>query len=192
MGLRDVQVKLAQKGYNPGPVDGLWGPRTEAAILAAIEAAPARLQPTEQPLTQRELDMHPELLRRWLQAKAAWNKKRPDREVFCTCSYRSPAEQEALYAQGRTRPGPIVTNAMAGQSIHNYLPALALDVAFLRPDGTLDWTDSLFQEFAAVFKPLGVEWGGDWPKFRDMPHFQAPGVRWQDLQAGRKYVWGQA
>src|ERR687883_479303 len=39
---------------------------------------------------------------------------------------RTFAEQDALYAQGRTRPGPIVTRARGGQSNHNY--GLAVDV----------------------------------------------------------------
>src|SRR5258708_12842627 len=33
---------------------------------------------------------------------------------------RTKAEQDALYAQGRTTPGKVVTNAKGGQSMHNY------------------------------------------------------------------------
>ena len=43
-----------------------------------------------------------------------------------TFTYRSPATQAALYAQGRTTPGRVVTNARAGESFHNY--GLAFDV----------------------------------------------------------------
>src|SRR3990167_7492221 len=39
--------------------------------------------------------------------------------VLITCTYRSNKEQEALYAQGRTKPGRIVTRARGGQSKHN-------------------------------------------------------------------------
>ena len=39
---------------------------------------------------------------------------------------RTFAEQDALYAQGRTKPGAKVTNAKGGQSIHNY--GLAVDI----------------------------------------------------------------
>src|SRR3990167_8432100 len=58
-------------------------------------------------------------------------------EVFLTCTYRSGEEQNRLYAQGRTTPGRIVTNAKAGQSAHNHATpqgkpaALAYDVAML-------------------------------------------------------------
>src|SRR5699024_12147382 len=46
--------------------------------------------------------------------------------VLFSDGYRSHAEQNALYAQGRTKPGNIVTNARRGQSLHNY--GLALDM----------------------------------------------------------------
>jgi peptidoglycan L-alanyl-D-glutamate endopeptidase CwlK len=42
---------------------------------------------------------------------------------------RTFEEQDLLYQKGRTRPGPIVTNARAGQGYHNY--GLAID--FLQP-----------------------------------------------------------
>lgn len=53
------------------------------------------------------------------------------------CTLRSPAEQDALYAQGRTAPGPVVTKAQAGQSAHQY--GLALDFCILTL-GKLDWS----------------------------------------------------
>jgi len=198
MTIKDIQQRLKDIGFDPGPIDGLWGPRTANAILLALDSIQIQYKDQEvvipseinEPLTQREKDLHPELLRRWLQAKNTWNKARPDREIFITCSYRSPEEQNNLYAQGRTKSGSIVTNARGGQSIHNYKPALALDVAFYMPGKkTLDWSNKLFEDFAKVFKPLGIEWGGDWKSFIDRPHFQAPGAKWQDLQSGKKYVW---
>jgi peptidoglycan LD-endopeptidase CwlK len=51
-------------------------------------------------------------------------------ELLVTCTYRSPQDQEALYAQGRTKPGAIVTNAHAGESSHQY--RIAFDVVPLR------------------------------------------------------------
>jgi peptidoglycan L-alanyl-D-glutamate endopeptidase CwlK len=101
-----------------------------------------------------------------------------------TFTFRTFAEQDALYAQGRTKPGKIITNARGGQSYHNY--GLAIDIALLVDrDGngtfeTASWdtkTDfdgdrkSDWQEIVAIFKRYGWEWGGDW-KFFDAPHFQ--------------------
>ena len=58
-----------------------------------------------------------------------------------TCTLRSGAEQDALYAKGRTEPGKIVTKARAGQSAHQY--GLALDFVILDA-GKADWSgDSL-------------------------------------------------
>jgi len=42
---------------------------------------------------------------------------------------RTYEEQDALYAQGRTAPGPKVTNAPGGHSNHNF--GLAFDMVFL-------------------------------------------------------------
>jgi peptidoglycan L-alanyl-D-glutamate endopeptidase CwlK len=104
----------------------------------------------------------------------------------CRFAYtlRTFAEQDALFAQGRTKPGAIVTKAKGGQSYHNY--GLAIDIVLLVDkdkngtfetaswdlktdfdgDGKSDW-----QEVVAIFKRYGYEWGGDW-KFVDAPHFQ--------------------
>ena len=104
----------------------------------------------------------------------------------CRFAYtlRTFAEQDALFAQGRTKPGAIVTKAKGGQSYHNY--GLAIDIVLLVDkdkngtfetaswdlktdfdgDGKSDW-----QEIVAIFKRYGYEWGGDW-KFNDAPHFQ--------------------
>jgi hypothetical protein len=81
--------------------------------------------------------------------------------------YRTNAEQDALYAQGRTTPGPIVTWARGGESIHNV--GHAIDI--FRIDG-----GNLYNVSPATvnsFKQQGFTWGGDWkaPK-TDKPHFQ--------------------
>jgi len=41
-------------------------------------------------------------------------------DILITSTYRDAESQDALYAQGRTKPGKIVTNAKAGQSFHNW------------------------------------------------------------------------
>jgi peptidoglycan LD-endopeptidase CwlK len=58
-------------------------------------------------------------------------------DVLVTCTYRTGAEQEALYARGRTKPGPKVTNARAGQSLHQY--RVALDIVIM-VHGKPDWS----------------------------------------------------
>ncbi len=88
--------------------------------------------------------------------------------------YRSPERQEELYAQGRSKPGPVVTYKRGGESKHNRLPSPALDVAFLLADGSVVWSGLLLSKFARLMKAADarVHWGGDWPKFKDRPHFE--------------------
>lgn len=84
---------------------------------------------------------------------------------------RTFEEQNSLYAQGRTKKGNIVTNARGGESFHNY--GLAIDIAFLNSDGSVDFNVS--EEVAKVGEEFGFEWGGRWSKFPDRPHFQIIG-----------------
>lgn len=93
--------------------------------------------------------------------------------VFVTSTLRTFHEQDLLYAQGRTAPGPIVTNAQAGESRHNY--GLAFDVAFRAPPAGSPFGDeNPWEEIGSLGKALGLEWGGDWTRLRDRPHFQLP------------------
>lgn len=86
--------------------------------------------------------------------------------------YRSIAEQNALYAQGRTAPGAIVTRARGGQSNHNF--GVAVDL-FLY-DGNITkaffGVDARFRKVVAEMKKQGFDWGGDWTSFYDAPHFE--------------------
>jgi len=82
-------------------------------------------------------------------------------------AYRTDAEQDALYAQGRTKPGKIVTNARGGESYHNY--GLAYDVVGLDGSGINYNID--YPRIAEIAKKYGFTWGGDWST-PDKPHFE--------------------
>lgn len=87
--------------------------------------------------------------------------------------FRSIEEQNKLYAQGRTKPGAIVTNAKGGESLHNY--GVAADIVFVR-NGRPSWAEN--HPWATLGKEgekLGFEWGGRWISFQDRPHFQLTG-----------------
>ena len=105
--------------------------------------------------------------------------------------YRTPEEQDALFNKR-----PKVTNAKGWQSIHNY--GLAFDIVLLYDndgdgkfeeaswsmirdfdkDSKADWV-----EVTNLFKSRGWEWGGDWKKFKDAPHFQMSfGFDWKVLK----------
>lgn len=95
--------------------------------------------------------------------------------------YRSFERQTELYNQGRTNDLPIVTNAKAGESYHNY--GVAVDFVFRREG--YNASDSLWQLLGEVGKRQGFEWGGDWTGFVDRPHFQLrQGYTMRDFQQG--------
>src|ERR1700675_1569521 len=94
--------------------------------------------------------------------------------IRVTQSLRPWSEQEALYAQGRTAPGPIVTNAQAGSSWHNF--GLAVDVApFV--ESVPDWNmgHPVWGRIVSVGDSLGLVSGSEWRTFPDWPHFQYTG-----------------
>ncbi|AIQ54127.1 M15 family metallopeptidase [Paenibacillus sp. FSL R7-0331] len=115
--------------------------------------------------------------------------------IVITQGMRTIAEQNALYAQGRTKPGNIVTNARGGTSYHNY--GLAIDFALLLPDGkNVSWDISRdgnkdkiadWQQVAQEAKKLGFAWGGDWTSFKDYSHLEMTfGLTTEQLRAGRQ------
>ena len=88
-----------------------------------------------------------------------------------TSGTRSFSEQNALYAQGRTTKGSIVTQARAGSSWHNY--GVAADLTLFDASGkTPIWEGIEYDRMGRLAKELGLEWGGDWKRFRDRPHVQ--------------------
>lgn len=104
---------------------------------------------------------------------------------FPFMTLRTLEEQDALYAQGRTVPGKIVTNAPGGMSFHNYCLAIDLvpDIAIpgkpglqwswetknadFNKDGRNDWL-----QMAELAVSCGLEAGYFWKKFPDLPHVQ--------------------
>lgn len=132
-------------------------------------------------------DLHPYLAERWNAAVTEWEKRYPaDPRPFLTQTYRSFDVQNTLYDMGRSTPGKIVTKARGGQSLHNYHPALALDMAFKLAD-MVYWGKRYFFLFSEIIKPMDVYWGGDWIGFKDYPHFQVPSFTWRDAAAGRSF-----
>ena len=110
-------------------------------------------------------------------------------DLLVTSTLRDHAAQAELYAQGRTKPGKIVTNAKPGQSWHNW--GCALDVVPMRAGkpvwGTTGADLELWQRVGELGEAAGLEWAGRWRRFREFPHFQyTGGLTLADLQAGRK------
>ncbi len=89
-------------------------------------------------------------------------------------SFRSVAEQDALYAQGRTQPGNIVTNAKGSSYSSQHQWGIAAD--FYRADGKGAYNEAgdYFNRVGAIAKQLGLGWGGDWKSIVDKPHVYLP------------------
>ena len=104
--------------------------------------------------------------------------------VIITSTYRSIEEQNALYAQGRTKSGNVVTNAKGGDSYHNW--KVALDFAPV-VNGVIPWNDkALFMKIGEVGEKCGFEWGGRWTTFLDLPHLQITlGYTLNDFKTGK-------
>lgn len=129
------------------------------------------------PANSRSIEhLHPNLLARFRAFDTAM--KAEGIAYILTSTYRSPAEQDRLYAAGRTAPGKRVTTLRGGQSKHNFeidgKPASkAFDIVIM--DGKVaNWNvkDPRWSRAGAIGKAVGLTWGGDWTRFKDMPHFE--------------------
>lgn len=128
-------------------------------------------------------------------------------EVHVGQALRSVADQDALYAKGRTvlkdatgKPVHIVTNARGGYSSHNFGLAVDLVPGVL---GKVVWTpnwdaeDPAYGYMATACKAAGLKWGGDWIHFKDLPHFYigpdnpTDQMRLDLHTKGMPYVWDQ-
>jgi peptidoglycan LD-endopeptidase CwlK len=105
---------------------------------------------------------------------------------------RSWQQQAALYAQGRTKPGKIVTKAAPGSSWHNY--GVAIDLGLFKGGVYLDekspaQADKLYYGVirAIAIERYGLECAMDWKSFTETPHFQKTyGNKLADLRVKMK------
>lgn len=104
-------------------------------------------------------------------------------DAFIDQTYRDADDQNADYAQGRTTPGHIITNAKFGQSPHNVTDAAgkpaacAFDFAIKDATGVLDWdaSDSEWQAAIKIGQALGLVSGATWCcALKDSPHMELP------------------
>ena len=130
------------------PITGLADPRSEATI--------ATLHPqVQQPFRD---------LLRAINAAVA-----PDVGKWIS-GYRGEAEQNALYAKGRTAPGPRVTSACWPTSSHNGgggKVGFACDIGFFSPSGTYLDEGPQYDIAGQLARAAGFHWGAD---FGDRPH----------------------
>lgn len=101
--------------------------------------------------------------------------------LFGEC-LRTRAEQDALYAQGRTAPGNIVTNAKGSTYSSQHQWGIAVDFYLdmdvngngTKKDDAFNNSTGLFERVGAIAKSVGLGWGGDWSSIKDRPHLYLP------------------
>ena len=169
----DEMISAVQKKLGI-TVDGRAGPETWGAIYtqivkpkvdamaqaAAISEVDAR---SEKVIATLQPPVRP--MARALVQKAALN----GIQIRIISGLRSYAEQNALYAQGRTLAGRKVTNARGGYSNHNF--GIAFDVGVFEGARYLGESPK-YKAVGALGMELGLEWGGSWKSIVDEPHFQ--------------------
>lgn len=155
-------------------VDGKAGTETWGAIYAAlvrkrIAGKPPGLaiDPVDNRSEANIATLLPQVrpIARALVQKAAAN----GIKVKVISALRTFAEQDALFAQGRTAPGRKVTHARGGFSNHNF--GIAFDVGVF--EGSSYSAESpKYRAVGVLGMDLGLEWGGNWKTIVDQPHFQ--------------------
>ena len=109
---------------------------------------------------QRLLQVHPALA---AMVHAAFAALSAQGTYFCVAQgLRTYAEQDALYAQGRTAPGHIVTNARGGYSNHNFGCAVDCYPYLSGPGGAINWAANSpqFRAMVSALESQGLVWGG--------------------------------
>jgi len=170
-------IRAVQKELGVG-VDGRAGPKTWEAIYTRLlgKKPPGEVPPDRPPAASDAVDARSEKVIATLQpqvrpyARALVQKAASiGITVKVISGLRTYAEQNKLYAQGRTQPGRIVTNARGGFSNHNF--GIAFDIGVF--DGARYVPESSrYKAVGALGVELGLEWGGNWRTLQDEPHFQ--------------------
>jgi peptidoglycan L-alanyl-D-glutamate endopeptidase CwlK len=106
-------------------------------------------------------------------------------DLLVTSTYRDHESQNALYAQGRTKVGKVVTNAQGGQSYHNWRCAVDV-VPLINGKPNWDSSDPVWAKIGELGEQAGLEWAGRWRTFKELAHFQyTGGLTLTDLKNGQ-------
>lgn len=172
----DALIRACQTAAGCKVIDGQAGPDTWTRIHAKLTGQPWT-HPADEPVLAGDLadprsekaiaTLH-ERVRPY--ARALVHAARAQGiTIKVTSGLRTYAEQDALFAQGRTGPGKIVTGARGGYSNHNF--GTAFDVTIFKGAEPV-WESPAYKAVGALGRGLGLEWGGDWKSLVDEPHFQ--------------------
>lgn len=175
-----LQRTCACSGCYSNPIDGKWSAAVETAedrlheLAAALRGELGSYDPRTERAIATLIVPAQRVARQFMRIAA--DLPHSARIISGTRTY---AEQDALYAIGRTiqlNRSP-VTNAKAGRSNHNF--GIAWDIGIFSADGrymtgTTKADVKAYRDLAVMVKAKmpEIEWGGDWKTFPDMPHYQ--------------------
>lgn len=181
MSLDADKVRQFQRVVGANP-DGIFGPATLNLGLAWIAAhggtdAPEPATPAQPPTGLADprsegilATLHPQCQQPFRDLLRAINAAVAPAVGRWISGYRGEAEQNALYAKGRTAPGPRVTSARWPTSSHNGgggKVGFACDIGFFSADGKYIEEGSQYDIAGALARAAGFHWGAD---FGDRPH----------------------
>ena len=146
-------------------------------IIQPISEKKTDLSILDERSAKNVITMHPkvqEIFRNWI-AESQMLAKAHGYEYKAISGNRTWDEQAKIYAQGRTSPGKIVTNAKPGYSNHNY--GIAVDMGVFKDGKYLDElkpaeAEAFHNKAAIIAEKYNIEWGGNWKSFKDYPHFE--------------------
>jgi len=184
--VKAVQRLLKSRGYNSGYADGWVSSVTTNAVRAFQKDNELYQEGIVNPRTRQKLfNPYPKdnfknrpsskaisslnvyvaaLAKRFLELTKANNL-----DVRITNAFRGWGEQDSLFAQGRTTPGDIVTNARGGDSYHNW--GLAFDAVPFE-NGKVSNDTEKYRKMGQLGQQAELEWGGTFKSIVDLPHFQ--------------------
>lgn len=184
--VKAIQKHLNARGFYAGYPRGWFTPETTRAVERFQQRNGLQLTRIVDPRTRRKLfnphahddietrpssndinSLQPyvaSLARRFLELTRAYHL-----DVRITAAFRSWDESDRLYAQGRTAPGSVVSNARGGDSYHNW--GLAFDAAPFE-NGHISNDTHKFFTMGHIGEQVGLKWGGTFKAIVDYPHFQ--------------------
>ena len=170
------QRLLKAEALYHGQLDGLWGPLTQTAAEQFFERGEALSEELGRfdDRTEKNIRSLQSSTQRFAREfMSAITHADLDVDIRIISGTRTYKEQDEIYAQGRSKPGRIVSSRSGGQSYHNF--GIAWDIGAFSTSGKYLIDPKHYKKARDIFPDEELEWGGDW-SILDYSHFQLAGI----------------